>query len=155
MRHCTDPVLLWGTMQQPLGDGTQWELIRMQVSQSLVEHEIVAQALRAQAIVSTMFILALGSLCFFLWRRHGCLNEAFHAEIKQHSAAQSALLQQHSSERVSIVKQHSLELVSLQMQMLHAFEGMASPRPAGSASGGHSSEASSSGRRTPTRPGGA
>jgi hypothetical protein len=122
----------------PTDDGNQWDLIRMQVSQSLVEHEIVAQALRAQAIVSAIFILVLGSLCFLIWRRHACLNEAFLDEIKRHSA-----------ERCGMVKQHSLELVSLQMQMLHAFEGMVSQRPLASASSPHSFEGS---RRPPPKP---
>lgn len=132
--------------QRPIDDANQWDLIRMQVSQSLVEHEIVAQALRAQAIVSALFILALGFMCFFLWRRHAYLNEAFHVEIRRHCVERCGLVKAHSKERVEIVKQHSLELVSLQMQMLHSFEGMVSRRPAASASSPHSFEAS---RREP------
>lgn len=108
------------------------EKIRSQIHQSLVEHEIVAQALRAQAIVSALFILALGSLCFFLWRRHGYLNQAFHLEIRRHSVERAALVNRHSNERVQMVKDQSLQLASVQMQMLHAFEQLVSRKPGGS-----------------------
>lgn len=127
-------------MQQTPSDVGQWDLIRMQVSQSLVEHEIVAQALRAQSIVSALFVLALGCLCFSLWRRHAYLNEAFHAEIRRHCVERCALVKQHSSERVAMLKQHSLEHSSTQMQMLHHFEGIVTKRRASSGSSLISSE---------------
>lgn len=114
---------------QPVDAAAPWEPIRAQIAQGMLEHELVMQALRAQAIVSAMFILVLGSICFFLWRRHACLTEAFHATIRQHS-----------SERISLVKQHSLEQSSMLMQMLHAFEGIVSKRRGTSASSRVSSE---------------
>lgn len=121
-------------MQQPIDDVAQWDLIRMQISQSLVEHEIVTQALRAQAIVATMFILGFGCLSFFLWRSRASLNEAFHAEISRNSFERCELVRKHSTERVSMLKEQSLQLASMQMQMLHAFEGMASRAHASSGS---------------------
>lgn len=130
---------------QQASDVAQWELMRAQIVQSMLEHEIVTQALRVQSIVSALFILALGSLCFFLWRRHGSLNEAFHAEIGRHSVERCGLVKRHSnelcelvarhsSERVSMLKEQSLQLASMQMQMLHSFEGMASRGRVSSAS---------------------
>lgn len=94
-------------------DQDQWELIRLQVAQGMMEHEIVAQALRATALVSALFVLILGSLCFFLWRRCDCLNAALLAEISRHSR-----------ERLAMLKEQSLQLSSCMMQMQHSFEGL-------------------------------
>ena len=102
-------------MQPDSAASHQWDTLQAQIAQGMIEHEAVMQALRAQAIVSAMFILTLGSLCFALWRRHACLFEALVAEIKRHS-----------NERIVLVKQHSLERSSELMQMLHAFEGIVS-----------------------------
>jgi|SRR6187551_600019 len=120
-------------MQQTIDPGSL-ELMRAQVAQTMLEHEIVVQALRTQAIVSALFILIVGGLAFFLWQRNGCLNAAFHAEISRHSTERIEQVKQHSSERISLVKQHSLELCSIQMQLLHAFEGIISVRRPSSAS---------------------
>ena len=106
----------------PVSESQQWDTIRAQIVQGMLEHEVVTQALRAQAIVSALFILMLGSLCFALWKRHAYLYQAFLAEIKRHSF-----------ERIALVKQHSLEQSSTQMQMLHAFEGIVSRRRPSSA----------------------
>jgi hypothetical protein len=129
MRQVAGRVVSSGSMQQPDDAGTQLDTIRAQISQGMIEHELVMQALRMQAIVSALFVLVLGSLLFFLWKRHACLTEALHATIRQHS-----------SERISLVKQHSLEQSSLLMQMLHAFEGIVSKRRGTSASSRVSSE---------------
>jgi hypothetical protein len=112
--------------QQP---GDELETIRAQIAQGMLEHDMVMQALRAQAIVSALFILVLGAALYFLWKRNACLTEAFHLVIRQHS-----------NERISQVKQHSLEQQSLLMQMLHAFEGIVSTRRGTSASSRVSSE---------------
>jgi hypothetical protein len=128
MRHSSERVVLWGTMQQ-VDDAAQWDTIRAQIAQGMIEHEVVMQALRAQAIVSALFILVLGTALYFLWKRNAALTEAFHGVIRQHS-----------SERISQVKQHSLEQQSLLMQMLHAFEGIVSTRRGTSASSRVSSE---------------
>lgn len=125
MRHPAAWVLSWVQMRQPIDD---LEMMRAQVAQSLLEHEIVAQALRLQSIVSALFILILGSLCFFLWQRHAYLFAAFLAEINRHS-----------NERIALVKQHSLEQSSTLMQVLHAFEGIVSRKRSSSASTHHSS----------------
>ncbi len=90
-------------------------MMQQQLNQAMIEHQIVVQALRAQAIVSALFILVLASISYFLWRRHADLTAAFLAEIVRHS-----------HERTAIVKQHSLERCSDMMQLLHAFEGIVS-----------------------------
>jgi hypothetical protein len=46
--------------------------------------------------------------------------------VNRHSNELCGLLTRHASERVSMQKDQSLQLASMQMQMLHAFEGMAS-----------------------------
>lgn len=139
MRHAADRVLCCGSMQPAdiAATSQQWDTIRAQIAQGMLEHEILVQALRAQAIVSAMCILTTGGLAFFLWRRNGYLFEAFVAEIKRHSF-----------ERITLVKQHSLEQSSLMMQMLHAFEGIASRRRSTSAT----SPVSSGSAPTPRQP---
>lgn len=111
-------------MTQPI-DATDAALAMMQaqLQQAMIEHEIVVQALRAQTLVSLLFVLVLSCICYFLWQRHSGLNAAFLGEIGRHSV-----------ERHGMLKQHSLELVALQMQMLHAFEGIVSRRRPPSAS---------------------
>lgn len=93
----------------------QWDTIQAQITQGMLEHEVVMQALRVQSIVSALCILFVGGLCLLLWRRCAALEVAFHAEIRRHS-----------NERIGQVKQHSLELQSVLVQMTHAFEGLAS-----------------------------
>lgn len=101
-------------------DQDQWELIRLQVAQGMMEHEIVAQALRATAVISALFVVILGSICFFLWRRCACLNEALLVEISRHSR-----------ERLAMLREHSLQLSSTMMQMQHSFEGLVSRKRKG------------------------
>lgn len=96
------------------------------LTQALLAQVRLEQALRMQAVVSSLFILVLGCLCFVLWQRHGCLFEALVAEIKRHSA-----------ERIGLLKQHSLERSSEQLQMLHAFEGIVFRRYSSSPSPTH------------------
>lgn len=97
------------------------EAMRMQVQASLIEHHIVVQALYGVCIVCFVAVGLMGLLSFFLWRRTVCLSEALIAEVERHS-----------KERIGIVKQNSLERESAQMQMLHAFEGIASRKARGS-----------------------
>lgn len=98
-------------------------MMQAQLQQAMIEHEIVVQALRAQTIVSLLFVLVLSCICYSLWKSRSGLNAAFLGEIGRHSV-----------ERHAMLKQHSLELVALQMQMLHAFEGIVSRRRPPSAS---------------------
>lgn len=102
------------------------EAMRLQIAQGLLEHEIVVRALWTQALVSAMFVLVLGICCFTLWRRYAALLAAFHDGIASHSSERIEQVKLHTNERISLVKQHSLEQSSLMMQMLHAFEGIAS-----------------------------
>jgi hypothetical protein len=122
---------------QQVDDAAQWDTIRAQIAQGMIEHEVVMQALRAQAIVSALFILVLGTALYFLWKRNAALTSAFHDVIRQHCG-----------ERISLVKQHSLEQSSLLMQMLHAFEGIVSKRRGTSAS----SQVSSGSQTPPPMP---
>lgn len=148
MRHRSARVLSWGSMTQPI-DATDAALamVQQQLNQAMIEHQIVVQALRAQALVSALFILMLGSISYFLWRRHSDLNAAFLAEIVRHS-----------HERTALVKQHSLERCSDMMQLLHAFEGIVSkgrqrsaPSPVSSVSTQQPHQ-QSTGRQTPVPP---
>lgn len=136
-------------VQQQARDATEAALamVQQQLQQAMIEHAIVMQALRAQSLVSALFILVLGSISYFLWRRHDDLNAAFLAEIARHSL-----------ERTSLVKQHSLERCSDMMQMLHAFEGIVSRGRQHSARSPVSSGSTtqppppSTGRQTPVPP---
>jgi len=107
-------------------------LMQAQISQTMLEHQIVVQALRAQSLVSLLFVLVLGSLIFFLYRRHVCSSEALIEQTKRHCAEQRERDERHTSELNSMRKQHSLDLHSHTMQMLHAFEGMVSRKRADS-----------------------
>lgn len=149
MRQCTERVLLWGSMAQPNDATDALAMMQAQLQQAMIEHEIVVQVLRAQTLVSLLFVLVLSCICYFLWKRHSGLNAAFLAEIARHSV-----------ERQGMLKQQSLELVALQMQMLHAFEGIVSRRRPPSASSQISSvspmpprqPSTSSSRATPVPP---
>lgn len=113
-------VLSWGMAQQQLSDPEQWEAIRLQLLQSMLEHQAVQRALVLVGFTAAAFVLVLGLLCFFLLRRCIYLSEALLQQTVRHSRDQQAML-----------KQHSLEQSSNMMQMLHGFEGIVSRRRSG------------------------
>mgnify|MGYP001579446324 FL=1 len=98
-------------MQQP--DLNDLDTIRLQVAQSLIEHEIVAQALRAQALVSAGFVLVLGLLALFMWRHTVRVYERSLADTKRYYSEQSEREKRHSSELIEQQKQNGLELNSI------------------------------------------
>lgn len=97
----------------PPPDLSDLETIRLQVAQSLIEHEIVAQALRAQCLVSAGFVLVLGLLCLFLWRRNVYCESASLEMVKRFYTEQSERDERHSRELIALEKQNGLELNSI------------------------------------------
>lgn len=89
--------------------------MQLQIAQSMIEHEMLAQSLRAFVIVWACTLIAAGWLLFSMWRRSRVLGDAL-VETTERG----------SNQLVETVKRHSLELTSHMMQMLHAFEGIAS-----------------------------
>jgi hypothetical protein len=94
--------------------------MQAQVLQSMIEHQIVAEALRAVSLACAGFVLVFGLLTIYLmWRlahlSAGCLEQE----------------RRHSAERLETDKRHSLELQSNGMQYLHAFEGIVSAKRKG------------------------
>ncbi len=98
-------------MQPSTSDGL--ETVRQQIMQGMVEHEILAEALRAQCLISAAFVLVLGLLSFWMWRRSVYTAEASLAAERRHTIERLQLGEQHSSEVKSIMRQHSLELDSI------------------------------------------
>lgn len=94
-------------------DLSDLETIRLQVAQSLIEHEIVAQALRAQCLVSAGFVLVLGLLSLFLYRRNVSCAQALIDQTKRFYTEQSERDARHSSELIALEKQNGLELNSI------------------------------------------
>jgi hypothetical protein len=92
---------------------TDLETIRLQVAQSLIEHEIVAQALRAQCLVSAAFVLVLGLLSLFMWRRSVFCAQALIEQTKRFYIEQSQRDARHSKELIDAEKQNGLELNSI------------------------------------------
>jgi hypothetical protein len=91
----------------------QLEAMRLQVAQSLIEHEIVAQALVAQCLISAGFVLVLGLLCLFLLRRNFYCAQALIEQTKRFYTEQSERDARHSSELIAAEKQNGLELSSI------------------------------------------
>jgi hypothetical protein len=100
-------------MDVPLSDPEQWALIQAQVQQSMVEHQIVAQALRAQSIVSCAFCLALSLLSFWMWRRSVACAEALLAQEKRSTIEQRERDAKHATAMIDMQRQHGLELDSI------------------------------------------
>jgi len=89
------------------------EAMRLQVAQSLIEHEIVSQALFAQCLVSAGFVLVLGLLCLFLLRRNFYCAQALIEQTKRFYTEQSERDARHSNELIAAEKQNGLELNSI------------------------------------------
>lgn len=94
--------------------------MQAQVLQSMIEHQIVAQALRAVCLTCAGFVLVFGLLTIYLMWRLACSSAGTAEQERRHSA-----------ELVEMVKRHSLELNSHTMQMLHGFEGLLSGKRKG------------------------
>lgn len=114
--------------------------MQLQITQTMLEHQMLAQSLRALVAIFAGCLFVGGWLLISMWRRSRDLSELCLAQAAQHS--QQA--ERHASELVATVKEHSLVSVSNLMQMLHAFEGIVSKKPPGSGS--------STSARTPTTP---
>lgn len=91
----------------------QLQAMQDQIYQSMVEHQIVVQALRAQCLVSAVFILVLGLLSFFMWRRSVCVEQLLVDREKQHSIELSERDARRANEAIDLQRQHSLELDSI------------------------------------------
>jgi uncharacterized protein HemX len=105
------------------------DTIRQQIVQGMVEHEILAQALRAQCLVSAGFVLVLGLLSFWMWRRSVYTAEASVAQERRHSTERLQREEQHASEVKDIIKQHSLELDSITRTSWREFVEAVTKRP--------------------------
>ncbi len=89
------------------------DAMQAQVMQSMIEHQLVVQALWAVCGVFLAFVVLSACIWFYLIRRLSSLSEASVEQEKRHS-----------SEKLETGKRHSLELQSNGMQFLHAFEGI-------------------------------
>lgn len=105
------------------------ETIRAQIMQGMVEHEILAQALRAQCLVSAAFVLVLGLLSFWMWRRSVYAEGALLAQEKRHSTERLQREEQHASEVIGIIKQNGLELDSITRTSWREFVEAVTKRP--------------------------
>lgn len=93
-------------------EAEQLEAMRLQIHQGMLEHDMLAQALRAQSLISAGFVLVLGIALIWLIRRNFQLSQALIEQTRQHYAENVEREQRHSSERIEQQKQHGLELDS-------------------------------------------
>lgn len=110
-----------GMNPNPLSDSDQWALIRAQVEQGMIEHQIVAQALRAQSIISAAFCLVLSLLAFWMWRRCKACEQALIEQEKRHSTEWCDQERRHATELDEQRKAASMELVSTVRATLREF----------------------------------
>jgi uncharacterized protein HemX len=112
---------------QPTNDGL--DTMRAQIIQTMVEHEMLAQALRAVCLICAGFVLVLGLLSFWMWRRSVYSAEALVAQEKRHSTERLQREEQHASEVIAIIKQNSLELDSITRTSWREFVDAVLKRP--------------------------
>ncbi len=109
----------------------QLQFLQQQINQGLLEHQIVVQALRAQCLVSFVFVLVLSLLSFWMWRRSVCCAEALVAQAKRHYSEQSERERRHSRELIELQRQHGMEQVSTARTTLREFAEALQPRQGG------------------------
>src|SRR5262245_53791332 len=117
------------------------QVMQLQIAQSMIEHEMLAQSLRAFVIVWFVTLIAAGWLVFSMWRRSRVLADALVETTRLGSR-----------QLVETVKSHSLELASLMMQQSHAFEGIVSRVRNGSARSLGKASPNTPARPTPVPP---
>ena len=102
-------------------EAEQFEAMRIQIHQSLVEHDILAQALRAQSLISAGFVLVLGLALIWLLRRNYQLSTGLIELQRQHFAESIEREKRHSTEWIELQRQHGLELDSITRQSWREF----------------------------------
>ncbi len=103
-------------------DPPQLVEMRLQITQSLLEHQIVVQALLIGSAVALCAIGVLGWLAFSATRRCTYLTEALRAAESRHSVETQKLLAQQQTQ----LERHSIDSAYAMNQMLLACEGIIS-----------------------------
>jgi hypothetical protein len=109
----------------------QFETMRLEMHQAMIEHDMLAQALRQQSLVSGGFILVLGLLVIWLARRNFQLSQGCLEQQRWHFEETIARERRHSSERIEVQKQHGLELDSTMKLWCREFAESIMPKRGG------------------------
>lgn len=123
-------MLFFGQMD-PQDVPPQLQVMQEQINQAMLEHQIVVQALRAQCLISAAFVVVLGLLCLFLYRRCVYSAEASLAQAKRHYTEQKEQEERHSRELLDQQRQSGLELNSITRTMWGEFADALRPKRGG------------------------